>query len=84
MTDNVELGPAIRGMIESKMKEAQDKLMSVWHMLRCETNERQFLKAMELLGKIAESDMKGESVVVVDVSLDHIDISTSKNGYNPY
>lgn len=83
MTDIAPLGPAIRGTIESNMQEAKDKLMSVWHMLRCDKNERFFLKAMELLDKIAESDMDGESVLVVDMSYIELDVLVARNGYTP-
>lgn len=84
MTDNVELGPAIRGSIESNMEQAKQMLMSVWHSLRCEKNKRQFLRAMELIDKIAESDMNGESVLAVDMSYAEIDIVKAKNKYSPY
>ena len=52
MTDIAPLGPAIRGTIESSMQEVNAKLMSVFHLLRCETNEKQFLNAVDLLNAI--------------------------------
>ena len=64
MTDIAPLGPAIRGTIESNMQEAKDKLMPVWHMLRCETNKKQFLNVIDVLDEIFDVKDKTSLFVV--------------------
>lgn len=83
MTDIAPLGPAIRGTIESNMQEAKDKLMSVFHLLRCETNEKQSLNAFDLLNAIVGADMNGKTLICASIKADNVNLDLVKNGYNP-
>ena len=83
MTDIAPLGPAIRGTIESNMQEAKDKLMPVWHMLRCETNKKQFLNVIDVLDEIFDADMNGKTLLRASIQLGNTDLDLATNGYMP-
>jgi len=83
MTDIAPLGPAIRGTIESSMQEVNAKLMSVFHLPRCETNEKQFLNAFDLLNAIVGADMNGKTLICASIKADNVNLDLVKNGYNP-
>lgn len=83
MTDIAPLGPAIRGTIESSMQEVNAKLMSVFHLLRCETNKKQFLNVIDVLDEIFDADMNGKTLLRASIQLGNTDIDLATNGYMP-